>query len=68
MKHQNLDEYIHLLRRPLVENITGLGRSAIYALVAQGDFPAPVRLTAKSVAWRSDEVQAWVNSRPSTKS
>lgn len=68
MKHKNLDEFIHLLRRPMVEQITGLGRSAIYAQVAQGVFPAPVRLTAKSVAWRSDEVQAWVDSRPSTKS
>ena len=34
-----------VLRRPQVESRTGLARSSIYALIASGQFPAPIRLT-----------------------
>jgi len=52
-----------LLRRRQVEALTGLARSTIYKLIARGDFPAPVQLTAKAVAWPSDAVSAWVDAR-----
>jgi hypothetical protein len=39
-----------LLRRPEVEARTGLSRSAIYALMQSGDFPKPVRISARAVA------------------
>jgi prophage regulatory protein len=55
-----------LLRRQHVEALTGLARSTIYKLLQTGDFPAPVRLTAKSVAWRSEDVSAWIDARVST--
>ena len=32
-----------LLRRPQVEEITGMGRSSIYRLMQHGDFPPPVQ-------------------------
>jgi len=57
-----------LLRRQQVEALTGLARSTIYKLIASGDFPAPVQLTAKAVAWPSDAVSAWIDSRVSAKS
>ena len=40
-----------VLRRPDVQRRTGLGRTAIYVLMAEGKFPAPIRLTAKAVGW-----------------
>lgn len=52
-----------LLRRPQVEAITGLSRSTIYRLVTDGKFPAPIRLTVRSVAWPSDQIESWVNAR-----
>jgi prophage regulatory protein len=52
-----------IFRREQVEAHTGLGRSAIYALMARNEFPRPVRLTAKAVGWRRDEIEAWVDSR-----
>ena len=52
-----------LLRRPQVEAITGLSRSTIYRLVAESKFPAPIRLTERSVAWPSDQIASWVDSR-----
>lgn len=52
-----------LLRRQQVEALTGLARSTIYKLVADGDFPAPIKLTSRSVAWPSDAVSAWIDAR-----
>ena len=52
-----------LLRRPQVETITGLSRSTIYRLIAEAKFPAPIRLTERCVAWPSDQIAIWVDSR-----
>ncbi|PLC40305.1 dipicolinate synthase [Ralstonia pickettii] len=45
----------------------GLSRSTIYRLISTGEFPSPVRLGPRSVAWRAEEVDEWVNRRPSAK-
>jgi prophage regulatory protein len=52
-----------ILRRPEVQRRTGLGRTAIYFLMAEGKFPAPIRLTEKSVGWLEAEVAAWIAAR-----
>jgi prophage regulatory protein len=52
-----------LLRRKEVEARTGLPRSSIYALIAKKEFPAPVNLTARAVAWPSDAIDAWIAER-----
>lgn len=55
---------VTILRRPAVEQKTGLSRSAIYALMARNEFPRPThRLTAKAVGWRSDVIDSWLESR-----
>jgi prophage regulatory protein len=41
-----------LARLPTVLKITGLGCSTIYRWIAEGSFPAPVRLGPRAVAWR----------------
>jgi prophage regulatory protein len=53
------------LRLAEVKRQVGLGRSAIYQKVKAGEFPAPVSLGARAVAWLSDEVDAWIDSRVS---
>ncbi len=52
-----------LVRLPGVMKMTGLGRSTIYKLIAGRKFPAPVKLTDHLVAWRSDELGRWCESR-----
>lgn len=52
------------LRRTAVEKLTGLSRSTIYKLMAQGDFPRPVKLTEKAVAWPESAIVEWLESRP----
>ena len=56
-----------LIRLTEVEQFTGLKKSTIYALMKKGGgFPHPVRLTARAVAWREAEIQAWCAARSST--
>lgn len=53
-----------LLRLKTVENLTGLSRSSIYRMVKAGEFPPPIKLTgSRSVAWVTEEVDAWIQAR-----
>jgi prophage regulatory protein len=50
-------------RLPTVLSVTGLGRSTIYRLMADGSFPQPVRLGRRVVAWRWSDIDQWSRSR-----
>lgn len=52
-----------LIRRPEVCELTGLPKSTLYDHLATGAFPSPVKLSARSVAWRLSDVLAWMESR-----
>ena len=52
-----------LLRLPAVQERTGFGKSSIYAAVKSGKFPAPYRLSARAVAWKSEDVDRWICER-----
>jgi len=52
-----------VLRRRQVEARTGLGRSSIYALIADGRFPAPIRLPTHTVGWLEHEIDGWIAER-----
>src|SRR5258708_4812983 len=54
---------IRMLRLPHVIDATGLGKTKIYELQGQGDFPMRVKITAHSVAWVEEDVQAWLAAR-----
>jgi len=51
------------LKLPQGMEITTLGTSTIYRLMDKGDFPRPVRLTEKAVAWKLSDVEQWMNER-----
>jgi prophage regulatory protein len=52
-----------LLRRPKVEARTGLSRSTIYDWMKRGDFPQPVKLGTRIVAWRQSDIEEWLQNR-----
>jgi prophage regulatory protein len=55
-------ESLKLLRLPEVVQVTGLPRGTVYWKLKRGEFPKPVKIGPKAVAWRSDQVQAWIES------
>lgn len=50
-------------RRRAVEQITGLSRSSIYDLISKGDFPKPIKLSKRAVAWRESDLGDWLERR-----
>jgi prophage regulatory protein len=52
-----------ILRRREVETRTGLSRSTLYAQMAEGAFPKPVRLGKRAVGWTDSAIAKWLESR-----
>jgi prophage regulatory protein len=52
-----------LLRINAVKEKTGLKQAMLYALIAQGEFPKPIKLTKRCSAWLLSEVEAFIQSR-----
>lgn len=58
------DEPARLFARlPAVIQATGLGRSTIYRLVANGAFPRLVHLGPRAIAWRWTDLEQWSATR-----
>lgn len=53
-KHYRRDELLALL---------GLSTSTLYRLMADDEFPRPLRLTGNIVAWPESVVSDWLDSR-----
>ncbi|MEO8417164.1 MAG: AlpA family transcriptional regulator [Methylophilaceae bacterium] len=45
----------------------GLSKATIYKMIKAGQFPAQKQLGARSVGWLESDIQAWIDSRLSTK-
>lgn len=49
-----------ILRRPAVEQITGLSRSTIYKWMDNDRFPKAVKLGPRAVGWFQADIDAWL--------
>lgn len=48
-----------LLSAERVAELLGIKKRTLWTFAAAGKLPEPVRLSAKCVRWRSDELAAW---------
>ena len=62
---ETIESLPQLLRLPAVLQATGLARSTIYRMIAEGKFPAPIKVAKRAVAWRPDPLRQWMDARPS---
>jgi len=53
-----------LLSMREVQKLTTYSRSSLARLIAEGGFPAPLKLGATKIAFREIEVLSWLLSRP----
>ena len=53
-----------LLTFTQVMELTAVGRSQIYRKIKTGEFPAPVRVGVKSIRFRDEDVQDWIDGLP----
>jgi prophage regulatory protein len=52
-------------RFPAVQARVNASKTSIYGWMKSGDFPQPVKLGPRAVAWRRSDVDAWISSRTS---
>lgn len=52
-----------LLRLPQVKDLTGLSRATIYRYVDAGEFPRPVKLGPRAIAWHASDIDGWIAGR-----
>ena len=52
-----------LLRRDAVQAATGLSKATIYRLIASGDFPAPIKIGLRAVAWPLSSILSWIEAK-----
>ncbi len=52
-----------VLRPYVVREKTGLSEPTIWRLRQRGDFPTPIRLTARLIGYRAEEIEAWLAAR-----
>lgn len=60
--HGNAPNASPLLPLDLLQAYVGFGRSHLYALIARGEFPQPVKI-GRSSRWPLHEVEAWIHDR-----
>ena len=54
-----------LLRKNEVLVLCAISHSTLYRMIKSGSFPEPVAVTGqRSVAWREDDIERWINARP----
>jgi len=51
------------LRLKEVCKVTGLGRSFIYQLQAEKQFPRSIKIGVRAVGWIESEVREWIDAR-----
>lgn len=56
---------MQILRIGALENKVQLKHSKIYAMIADGDFPKPIKLGPRAVGWIEGEVDDWLRQRAS---
>jgi prophage regulatory protein len=61
--HQKIRHEPVILRRPQVEQRTGLSRSTLYQYSMDGNFPKPVRLGLRAVGWLESDISDWIAAR-----
>ncbi|GGY39212.1 DNA-binding protein [Bacterioplanes sanyensis] len=58
-----IDNQERFLRWKEVKELVGISRSHAHALIAEGRFPAPIKLAERASAWLESEVQQWIEER-----
>ena len=54
---------IQMLRMPAVIALTGLSRSTIYQLAAEGKFPRQIKVSENTAAWVASEIDSYLAER-----
>ena len=52
-----------LIRMSEVLRRTGYGKAWVYRLISKGNFPHPIKIGSRSIAFIESEIDEWINQR-----
>ncbi|MGX5851032.1 helix-turn-helix transcriptional regulator [Mesorhizobium sp. PL10] len=55
-----MSEHDRIIRRRTVLARTGLSRSTMYRKIAEGTFPAQLKISVNGAGWRESDINRWV--------
>jgi prophage regulatory protein len=55
-----MQEPDRIIRLKSVLSRTGLSRSTLYRKIAEGSFPAQIRISVNGAGWHESEISRWV--------
>ncbi|MEI8717361.1 helix-turn-helix transcriptional regulator [Mesorhizobium sp. ISC11] len=55
-----MPELDRIIRRRTVLARTGLSRSTMYRKIAEGTFPAQIKISVNGAGWRESDINRWV--------
>ena len=55
-----MSEPDRIIRLKTVLDRTGLSRSTIYRKIAEGTFPAQIKISVNGAGWRESDVNRWI--------
>lgn len=61
-KHMDIKSNLQFIKLPKVIELTGKSRSAIYLAIKKGEFPQPIAIGSRAVAWLLDSIVEWQKS------
>ena len=64
MENRDIQVLDPLMAEVAVLKVTTLGRTKFRELLRAGEFPAPRQVSTCRVAWKSSDVQTWIDQRP----
>jgi|AntDeeMinimDraft_4_1070355.scaffolds.fasta_scaffold00746_7 prophage regulatory protein len=53
----------NLIRKKTVLQRCAMSNSTLYRMIESGDFPPPVQVSKRSVAWVEHEIDEWIQQR-----
>lgn len=56
----SMPEQDRIIRLRTVLDRTGLSRSTLYRKIAEGTFPAQIKISINGAGWRESDVNRWV--------
>ena len=51
---------LRLIKKPAVLAKCAISHATLYRLIKDEQFPAPLHISERAVAWREDEVDEWI--------
>lgn len=54
---------LKIIRFPELIELIGLSRARIYQLMADDLFPKQIKLSARAIGWKQEDIQKWLDER-----